>query len=43
MLGGAEPVLSTRDSTAPSLAQLQDQGVLPQYQDCLAHYRATAR
>ncbi|MBV2156625.1 dTDP-4-dehydrorhamnose 3,5-epimerase family protein [Kitasatospora sp. SUK 42] len=43
MLGGAEPILSERDNGAPSLAWLVKHGELPRYEDCLAHYRATAR
>ena len=36
---GVEPILSDKDATAPSLAQAQETGLLPQYSDCLAHYQ----
>ncbi|GAB2938883.1 dTDP-4-dehydrorhamnose 3,5-epimerase [Nonomuraea fastidiosa] len=35
---GVEPVLSEKDAAAPTLAQAADQGLLPSYADCLAHY-----
>jgi dTDP-4-dehydrorhamnose 3,5-epimerase len=38
MLGGAEPILSERDSTAPPLGELLEQGVLPRYEECLEVY-----
>ncbi|HEY4458605.1 MAG TPA: dTDP-4-dehydrorhamnose 3,5-epimerase [Pseudonocardiaceae bacterium] len=34
-----EPILSDKDASAPSLAEAQATGVLPQYTDCLAHYQ----
>lgn len=36
-LGGA-PVLSEKDRHAPTLAEAADSGLLPNYEDCLAHY-----
>ncbi|MGK5522188.1 dTDP-4-dehydrorhamnose 3,5-epimerase family protein [Micromonospora sp. URMC 107] len=39
MLGGAEPILSVRDSTAPTLREVREQGLLPRYEDCLEVYR----
>ncbi|MDA3626469.1 dTDP-4-dehydrorhamnose 3,5-epimerase [Saccharopolyspora sp. WRP15-2] len=33
-----EPVLSEKDRTAPTLAEAAEQGLLPQYETCLAHY-----
>ncbi|MDS0137337.1 MULTISPECIES: dTDP-4-dehydrorhamnose 3,5-epimerase [unclassified Amycolatopsis] len=33
-----EPVLSAKDRDAPTLAEAVDQGLLPQYADCLAFY-----
>lgn len=41
MLGGAEPILSARDSGAPSLSDVRSRGLLTRYEDCQAHYRAT--
>lgn len=38
MLGGEEPILSARDSGAPSLAEVIDQGLLPEYEQCLKVY-----
>ncbi|MET8865546.1 dTDP-4-dehydrorhamnose 3,5-epimerase family protein [Nonomuraea sp. NPDC004580] len=35
---GIEPVLSRKDAAAPTLAQAAEQGLLPSYADCLAHY-----
>jgi dTDP-4-dehydrorhamnose 3,5-epimerase len=35
-LAGA-PVLSEKDAAAPSLAQAQESGLLPRYEDCQAH------
>ncbi|MER6576407.1 dTDP-4-dehydrorhamnose 3,5-epimerase family protein [Nonomuraea sp. NPDC001023] len=35
---GIEPVLSEKDAAAPTLAQAAEQGLLPSYADCLAHY-----
>ncbi|WP_265444999.1 dTDP-4-dehydrorhamnose 3,5-epimerase family protein [Flexivirga meconopsidis] len=34
---GIEPVLSPKDTAAPSLAQAQADGLLPSYADCLAY------
>ncbi|MFC6079708.1 dTDP-4-dehydrorhamnose 3,5-epimerase [Sphaerisporangium aureirubrum] len=33
-----EPLLSPKDAVAPTLAEARDKGMLPQYDDCLAHY-----
>ncbi|WP_158839657.1 dTDP-4-dehydrorhamnose 3,5-epimerase family protein [Saccharothrix deserti] len=33
---GITPVLSDRDTAAPTLAEADEQGILPQYADCLA-------
>lgn len=33
-----EPVLSEKDRTAPNLADATEQGLLPDYHACLAHY-----
>ncbi len=33
-----EPVLSDKDAAAPTLAQALDTGLLPRYDDCVAHY-----
>lgn len=35
---GVEPVLSEKDAAAPMLAQAAEQGLLPSYAGCLAHY-----
>jgi dTDP-4-dehydrorhamnose 3,5-epimerase len=35
---GLEPLLSDKDATAPTLAEAQEQGLLPSYDDCLAFY-----
>jgi dTDP-4-dehydrorhamnose 3,5-epimerase len=43
MLGGAEPILSERDSTAPSFASVRDSGRMPRYEDCLEVYRTVGR
>lgn len=37
--GDVELVLSPRDEAAPTLAEAQDQGVLPAYDGCVEHYR----
>ncbi|GAB3558056.1 dTDP-4-dehydrorhamnose 3,5-epimerase [Actinopolyspora lacussalsi] len=34
----AEPVLSEKDRSAPSLAEASEAGILPRYEDCLEHY-----
>jgi len=36
---GAESVLSAKDSAAPTLAQAQESGLLPNYQDCVDWYQ----
>lgn len=36
---GVEPLLSPKDAEAPTLAEAQDQGLLPSYGDCQAFYR----
>ncbi|MET8156599.1 dTDP-4-dehydrorhamnose 3,5-epimerase [Sphaerisporangium sp. NPDC005289] len=33
-----EPLLSAKDAAAPTLAEARDKGMLPLYEDCLAHY-----
>jgi dTDP-4-dehydrorhamnose 3,5-epimerase len=33
-----EPLLSPKDLAAPTLAEAKDQGLLPQYEECLAFY-----
>ncbi|MDT7548017.1 MAG: dTDP-4-dehydrorhamnose 3,5-epimerase [Actinomycetota bacterium] len=35
---GIEPLLSDKDAAAPTLAQAQEQGLLPDYAACLAFY-----
>ncbi|SDX73656.1 dTDP-4-dehydrorhamnose 3,5-epimerase [Amycolatopsis xylanica] len=35
-----EPILSEKDRTAPTLAQALDQGILPNYEDCVTHYKS---
>jgi len=39
---GHQPVLSDKDAAAPSLAEANEAGLLPRYDDCLA-YRASLR
>ncbi|MFF0744457.1 dTDP-4-dehydrorhamnose 3,5-epimerase family protein [Streptomyces sp. NPDC004111] len=34
------PVMSEKDATAPTLSEAQALGMLPSYEDCLAHYEA---
>lgn len=41
VLDGAPPILSARDSGAPSLAEVRASGLLARYQDCVEHYHAT--
>ncbi|MGW7823067.1 dTDP-4-dehydrorhamnose 3,5-epimerase [Streptomyces puniciscabiei] len=36
---GIGPVLSSKDAGAPSLAEAERSGLLPDYADCSAHYR----
>lgn len=36
--GDIEPVLSPKDLAAPSLAEAEAAGLLPLYEDCVAHY-----
>jgi dTDP-4-dehydrorhamnose 3,5-epimerase len=38
--GEIEPLLSDKDRDAPTLAEAADQGLLPQYADCLAFYES---
>ena len=33
-----EPILSDKDRDAPGLAEARDAGLLPDYEECLAHY-----
>lgn len=43
---GLEPILSPKDAEAPTLAEAEAAGVLPNYADCKAHYeelRAAAK
>ncbi|WP_370944403.1 dTDP-4-dehydrorhamnose 3,5-epimerase family protein [Amycolatopsis sp. cg5] len=35
-----EPILSEKDRSAPTLAQALDQGILPNYEDCVTHYKS---
>lgn len=42
MIGGAEPILSARDSGAPSLSEAQAGGLLTRYEDCIRVYRPNA-
>ncbi|MFI0470820.1 dTDP-4-dehydrorhamnose 3,5-epimerase family protein [Saccharopolyspora sp. 5N102] len=35
-----EPILSEKDRAAPGLAQAAEQGLLPDYETCLAHYES---
>jgi 5-epimerase len=35
-----EPIMSGKDRDAPNLAQARDDGLLPDYETCLAHYAA---
>lgn len=35
---GLEPILSERDAAAPTLAEALAAGLLPSYQECVAHY-----
>ncbi|PRX49084.1 dTDP-4-dehydrorhamnose 3,5-epimerase [Prauserella shujinwangii] len=35
---GIEPVLSEKDSAAPTLAEAEREGLLPSYADCVAYY-----
>ncbi|WP_020665021.1 dTDP-4-dehydrorhamnose 3,5-epimerase family protein [Amycolatopsis benzoatilytica] len=35
---GLTPIVSEKDSAAPTLAEALDQGLLPRYEDCVAHY-----
>jgi dTDP-4-dehydrorhamnose 3,5-epimerase len=34
-----EPILSDKDAKAPTLAEAEAAGLLPVYEDCLAHYK----
>jgi 5-epimerase len=38
-----EPVLSDKDSSAPTLAEAERAGLLPDYDDCLAYYKYLSR
>lgn len=40
--GGFTPLLSDKDSAAPTLAQARSQGLLPSYEECLAYRRTLA-
>lgn len=35
-----EPILSEKDTSAPTLAQALEQGLLPNYEDCVTHYKS---
>ena len=37
------PVMSEKDATAPTLAEAVAQGLLPTYEECLAHYAALGK
>jgi len=37
------PILSDKDAAAPSLAEMRDGGLLPDYQTCLRYYEELAR
>ncbi|HVV10873.1 dTDP-4-dehydrorhamnose 3,5-epimerase [Amycolatopsis sp.] len=37
---GVPPILSEKDTAAPTLAQALESGLLPDYNACLAHYKA---
>ncbi|MCU1590432.1 MAG: rfbC [Frankiales bacterium] len=37
---GLEPLLSDKDAGAPTLAEAEDQGLLPSYDDCVAFYES---
>lgn len=37
---GVEPLLSPKDSAAPTLERAREQGLLPRYDECLAFYAA---
>jgi dTDP-4-dehydrorhamnose 3,5-epimerase len=39
---GIEPLLSPKDAAAPTLAEAQEQGLLPLYEDCTRFYRSLA-
>ncbi|GGZ64313.1 dTDP-4-dehydrorhamnose 3,5-epimerase [Streptomyces inusitatus] len=41
-LPDAEPVLSGKDTSAPSLAEAEAMGLLPAYEDCLRHLSSLA-
>ncbi|MEP6649959.1 MAG: dTDP-4-dehydrorhamnose 3,5-epimerase family protein, partial [Lapillicoccus sp.] len=36
------PILSEKDTAAPTLAEAREQGLLPAYEDCLAYRRSLA-
>jgi dTDP-4-dehydrorhamnose 3,5-epimerase len=40
---GIEPVLSPKDAAAPSLAEAEKAGLLPDYQECLDFYIKAGR
>lgn len=35
-----EAILSEKDLSAPTLAEAPDQGILPNYEDCVTHYKS---
>jgi dTDP-4-dehydrorhamnose 3,5-epimerase len=39
---GLQAILSEKDTAAPTLAQAQEQGLLPSYDDCVAYRRSLA-
>jgi dTDP-4-dehydrorhamnose 3,5-epimerase len=39
---GITPLLSAKDADAPTLAEAEDQGLLPSYEDCRAYYAELA-
>lgn len=38
--GMSAPLLSAKDSTAPSLAEALERGLLPRYDECVSYYRS---
>ena len=39
---GIEPIISEKDAAAPSLAEAQEQGLLPTYAACVEFYASLA-
>jgi dTDP-4-dehydrorhamnose 3,5-epimerase len=38
--GMTEPLLSAKDSTAPTLSEARETGLLPRYDECVSYYRS---